>query len=141
MMITTYNYWTYHDIFSTVGGYFGLILPFLEILAPLFTMKFFLEMAEVMKGKYEEDYAQDLRETIAKYQDKTDQDWEAIPEGEECEELEKRFDKVTTFYLAAGKNLYKVQDQKQVTGTAPNSQQSDAKPNIVHPGPSETEGV
>jgi len=105
MVTFTYNYWTYHDIFSKVGGYFALFLPFLALFAPLSAVKFFLELAEVIKKKYADTYKKDLKETIAKYQVRN-QDWQPINDNEDIPSLETRFDKVTGAYLSDRKDKY-----------------------------------
>lgn len=86
------------DFAATFGGYLALGLYIAGLIAPYFVFRFMVQIAEIIKDKYKEQYRTDLADTIHKYQIMI-KDINPISDHEDIRDLESRFDKVTGLYL------------------------------------------
>ena len=59
MRVFTYNYYTFSDILSRIGGLQGSIMPLLAQIAPLFVLYFLYKLSEIIKQKLAESYLKD----------------------------------------------------------------------------------
>jgi hypothetical protein len=57
--VFSYNYFTFADILSRIGGLQGSIMPLLGQLTPLFMLYFLVKLCEIIKEKLEESYLKD----------------------------------------------------------------------------------
>lgn len=60
----TYKYFTFLDVISAIGGVNAFISPIVKNLAPLFMLYFMYRLAVIIKGKYLEEYRQELKEFV-----------------------------------------------------------------------------
>ena len=60
-------YWTYFtflDIISAIGGINAAFTPLLKKIAPWFMIAFLYALANIIKGKYLEDYRKELQSVV-----------------------------------------------------------------------------
>ena len=62
--VFTYNYYTFSDILSRIGGLQGSIMPLLAQIAPLFVLYFLYKLCKIIKQKLYESFEKEANNLI-----------------------------------------------------------------------------